>query len=92
MGYGLRVPDKGCEDMTDDVKLKKWRLTAVTGIPVAGLIAVLITWAWSGGALANRVSQVEDDMSELKVMYRQTGKDISDIKVQIGVLVERSGK
>ena len=40
-----------------------WRVTAMTGIPVAGLIVGLLTWAYFGGVVKgeviNRMSQAE---------------------------------
>ena len=52
-----------------------WKVTTVVVLVTAGV-------AW--GALGNRVKNVENDVKEMKEMYKETCGDVSKIQINIG--------
>lgn len=72
--------------MSSEVKNgKAWRTATLTGIPAAGLVAVLLTWSYSGGALKGsaieRISQNERSIIKLEKSFGKVSDILWDLKV-----------
>ena len=52
-----------------------WKVTTVVVLVTAGV-------AW--GALGNRVKNVENDVKEMKAMYKETSGSVNKIQINIG--------
>ena len=52
-----------------------WKATTVVVLVTAGV-------AW--GALGNRVKNVENDVKEMKAMYKETSGSVNKIQINIG--------
>ena len=83
--------------MVDDGKKlngngKAWRTTAIIGISAAVLSTTLVMWVWAGGGLAKQVDQNKNDIMEIKFIYKEIAGEISDIKTDVGILLDRSDR